>query len=71
MQASGDEDWDAVLNKLSACITPQEAAAVRQAAVDTGNPSHLRQLHNHVAGLLVKYGLTTWDQLCTSFPGEF
>ena len=70
MEATASEDWDALLDRLSACITPLEQAAVRQAAVDTGSPSHLKELHNHVAGLLVKYGLTTWNHLHTSFPGE-
>ncbi len=70
--ASGEEDadWGGMLDRLSACITPEEAAAVRQAAVDRGSPRHIRQLHDLVAGLLVKHRLTTWPQLHNSFPGK-
>ncbi len=63
-------DWGGMLDRLSHCITPQEEAAIRQAAVDRGSPSHLRNLHNLVAGLLVGHGITTWDHLHASFPGE-
>ena len=70
VEAEGEEYWGTLLDRLSELIMPQEEAAVRQAAGDKGSPSHLRQLHNLVAGLLVKHGLTTWPQLHTSFPGK-
>ena len=63
------DDWGSLLDRLSHCITPKEEAGVRHASVDRGDPSHLKDLHNHVAGLLVKYSITTWHHLQTSFPG--
>ena len=69
MEARETVDWGVMLDRLAACITPHEEAAVRQAAVDRGSPSHLTELHTCVAGLLVKHSLTTWQQLRTSFPG--
>ncbi len=70
MKSPKEEDWRSLLDRLAVLITPQEEAAVRQAAVDKGSPSHLRDLHNHVAALLVKHGLTTWEQLHASFPRD-
>ena len=69
MQAGDNEDWEEMLDGLSVCISQQEEAALRQAIVDTGSPSHQTDLHNHVAALLVKHGITTWAHLHASFPG--
>ena len=69
MGAGGSDDWGVMLNRLAVCITPQEEAALRQAVVDPGSPSHQTRLHNHVAALLVKHGITTWAHLQASFPG--
>ena len=69
VEADGEEFWGALLDRLSELLTPQEEAAVRQVAGDKGSPSNTRELHIHVAGLLVKHGLTTWDLLHTTFPG--
>ncbi len=65
-------DWSAMLDRLSACITPQEDAAVRRLGRDTTIPAPLLEvrMHNLVAGLLVKHALTTWPQLHASFPGR-
>jgi len=41
---------------VACSITLKVEAAARQVALDWGSPTHLRDLHNHVAGLLVKYG---------------
>ncbi len=69
VEAEGEEYWGALLDRLSELITPLEEAAVRQVAGDKGSPSNTRELHIHVAGLLVKHGLTTWNLLHTTFPG--
>jgi hypothetical protein len=63
-------NWGGMLDKLSKCITRQEEVHIRDAAVDRGSPSHLVDLHNHVARLLVKHDITTWHQLRTSFPAS-
>jgi hypothetical protein len=63
-----EANWIGMLNRLSQVITPQQ---VRDAAVDVVGPKNLElHLHNHVAGLMVKHGIATWDQLRTRFPGE-
>ena len=69
MEAGGSEEWGEMLDRLSACITRQEEAALSQAIVNTGSPSHQTDLHTHVAALLVKHGITTWAHLQASFPG--
>ena len=69
MEAGGNEIWGKKLDRLSVCITRQEEAALRQATGDTDSSSHQTDLHNHVAALLVKHGLTTWALLHASFPG--
>jgi len=70
MGGSQGEDWGAMLDRLSNCITPNEEVATRQASVDRGSPTYLRDLHNHVGRLLVKYGITTWHHLRRTFPGR-
>ncbi len=67
MEASEGQDWRALLDRLSACITPREEAAVRHAAVDRGNRSHVIKLHHH--GLLVQHIIITWYLLLSSFLG--
>jgi len=57
-----------MLDRLAQCITPEDEEKARQAAMDRGRPRYSRELHNHVAGLLVKYGVTTWHHLRTHFP---
>ena len=42
---------------------------VRRIAGETEVPNHLVVLHRHVAGLLVKHGISTWEQLRANFPG--
>jgi len=42
---------------------------VREVAEDQNDPNHLVVLHRHVATLLVKHGISTWEQLRSSFPG--
>ena len=69
MEPDGNEEWGEKLDRLSVCLNRQEEAALRQATVDTGSPSHQTGLHNQVAALLVKHGITTWAHLQASFPG--
>ena len=69
MEAGGSGDWEEMLDRLSVCITWQEEAALRQATADSDSLSHCRDLHNRVAALLVKHGITTWAHLQASFPG--
>lgn len=55
--SDGQEDgwpWGKMLDQLSDSITKGEQAGIRQASVDRGDPSHLKDLHNHVGRLLVK-----------------
>ena len=69
MEDGSAEEWEEMLDRLSGCITQQEEAALRQATGDTGSPSHVKDLHNHVAALLVDHGITKWTHLYASFPG--
>ena len=69
MEPDGNVEWGEMLDRLSVCMTRQEEAASRQATDDTPSPSPQMDLHNHVAALLVKHGITTWDHLHASFPG--
>ena len=69
MEAGGKEKWEEMLDRLSDCITRQEEGALRLATGNPGSPSHQTDLHNHVAALLVKHGITTLEHLQASFPG--
>lgn len=62
------EDWGGPLDRLSECISPEEAVQARAVAVDKGQPDYLVTLHRHVSKLLVKYGIASWSQLHASFP---
>jgi hypothetical protein len=64
------KDWGVMLDQLCRCIAPQDEAHMRGMAAGLGIPSHLVPLHDHVARLLVKYGITTCFLLRTRFPGE-
>lgn len=59
-----------MLDRLSHRMSYQEEAEFRRAAMDRRSPTHLRDLHDHVAGLLVKHGIATWNQLHGSSHGE-
>ena len=69
MEPDGSGEWGVMLDRLSVCITGQDEAALRQATADTSSPSHQTDLHNFIAALLVKHGITTWAHLQASFPG--
>jgi len=68
-QGGDMEDWGELLDRLSQSITAEEEQQVREVAEDQNDPNHLVVLHRHVATLLVKHGISTWEQLRSSFPG--
>ena len=66
-------NWGSMLDRLAQVITPQEDAAVRSLASNSTIPPALLvvRMHYFMSGLLVGHGITTWEQLCPNFPGEY
>jgi hypothetical protein len=65
------KEWGTMLDDLCGHATAEEEVIIRQMASSGGGgpPTHLVPLHDYLAGLLVKYGVTTWQQMRTRFTG--